>query len=75
MAQKPSPPPTLNIPSAVAGDIYNPKLALASGYEMESVSVTLASPAYSLPLALEEIGNLSDVDLNLQLKGNQKEFL
>jgi hypothetical protein len=75
---KPSPPPTpptLNIPSAVAGDISNPKLALASTYEMEALSVTLSSPAYSLPLALEEIGNLPDVDLSLQLKGNQKELL
>jgi len=75
VAQQPSLPPTLNIPSVVAGDIYNPKLALASGYEMEALSFTLASPIYSLPLALEEIENLPDVDLNLQLKGNQKELL
>jgi hypothetical protein len=42
---------------------------------MEALSVTLSSPAYSLPLALEEIGNLPDVDLSLQLKANQKELL
>jgi len=75
VAQKPSLPPALNIPSVVAGDIYNPKLAMASTYEQEALSITLSSPAYSLPLALEEIGNLSDVDLNLPLNGNQRELL
>ncbi len=75
VVQKPSLPPALNIPSVVAGDIYNPKLAMASTYEQEALSITLSSPAYSLPLALEEVGNLSDVDLNLPLNSNQKELL
>jgi len=73
--QEPSPPPTLGIPSVAAGDIANPKLALTSSYEMEGFSVTLASPAYSLPLALTEITNLSEIDSQFQLGANQKELL
>lgn len=75
VTQKPSPPPTLGIPSVATGDISNPKLALASSYELEGFSVTLASPAYSLPLALTEITNLSEIDSQLQLRANQKEML
>ncbi len=75
VTQKPSPPPTLGIPSIAAGDISNPKLALASSYELEGFSVILASPAYSLPLALTEITNLPEIDSQFQLWENQKELL
>ena len=75
VTQKPSPPPTLGIPSVATGDISNPKLALASSYEMEGFSVTLASPSYSLPLALTEITNLPEIDSQFQLRENQKELL
>jgi len=73
VAQKP--PPTVSIPSVAAGDISNPKLALASGYEMEGFSVTLASPAYPLPLALTKITNLPEVESQFQLGENQKDLL
>jgi len=69
------PPTTLSIPSVAAGDISNPKLALAAGYEMEGFSVTLASPAYSLPLALGKIINLEEIKSQFQLRENQKELL
>lgn len=70
-----SPPPTLNIPSVSAGDIANPKLALAAGYELEGFSVTLAAPAYSLPLSLASIQNLQDVESRLPLAENQEALL
>ncbi len=75
VAQKPSPPPTLSLPSVAAGDISNPKLVLASSYEMEDFSVTLASPSYSLPLTLTEITNLPEIESQFQLRENQKELL
>ncbi len=71
----PKPPSTLSIPSVAVGDISNPKLALASCYEMEGFSVTLASPSYSLPLALKNIENQQDIDSKFQLKENQKGLL
>jgi len=71
----PKPPSTLSIPSVAVGDIPNPKLALASCYEMEGFSITLASPSYSLPLALKNIENQRDIDSKFQLSGNQKGLL
>jgi len=74
-AVAPEPPPPLTIPSVTAGDVSNPKVALASCYEMQGFSVNLASPSYSLPLALTEITNLPQVEPRLQLGGNQRELL
>ena len=71
----PKPPPTLSIPSAAAGDISNPKLLLASCYEMEGFSITLDSPSYSLPLALTGITNLEEIESKFQLGETQKELL
>ena len=72
-AQKP--PPVLSIPSVGAGDISNPKLALASCYKMDAFSVTLASPSYALPLALTKIPNFQEIESQFQLSENQKELL
>ena len=71
----PKPPPTLSIPSVTADDISNPKLALASSYEMEGFSVNLASPSYFLPLALTKIINLPEIESQFQLGKNQNELL
>ncbi len=71
----PKPPPTLSIPSVAAGDISNPKLALASSYKIEGFSVTLASPSYSLPLALTKITNSAEIESRFQLGENQKGLL
>ena len=68
-------PPTLSIPSVSTGDISNPKLALASCYEIEEISLVPASPSYSLPLALTEITNLPQVEPQFRLGENQKELL
>ena len=71
----PKPPPTLSIPSVAAGDISNPKLALVSSYKIEGFSVTLASPSYSLPLALTKITNSAEIESRFQLGENQKGLL
>jgi len=69
------PPPTLSIPSVTSGDIFNPKLALASCYEIEELSIAAASSPYPLPLALTQITNLSQIEPQFQLGENQKELL
>jgi len=69
------PPATLSIPSVAAGDISNPKLVLGASYETEDFSVTLASPAYSLPLALTEITNVLEIESQFSLRKNQRELL
>jgi hypothetical protein len=71
----PASPPTLEIPSVTTGDISNPKLALASNYELAGLSITLDSPTYTLPLALTQIVNMSDIDTTFQLETNQLELL
>ena len=71
----PKPPPTLTIPSVTTEGTTNPKLVLASNYQAEGFSVTLASPAYSLPLSLQEITNQDDIDSIFRLDANQKELL
>jgi hypothetical protein len=76
----PSPAPgapslKLSIPSAARGEISSPKLMLASCYEPQEFSVALTPSGYSLPLALEEITNLQDVESRIRLGGNQKQLL
>jgi hypothetical protein len=71
----PKPLPILSIPSVSAGGISNPKLALASCYEMEGFSVTLNSPSYSLPLDLTGITNLGEIESQFQLEEDQRESL
>ena len=68
-------PPTLTIPSVTAEGIPDPKLALASTYEAEGFSLILSAPAYSLPLALQEITNQQDIDSVFRLSANQKTLL
>jgi len=71
----PKPPPTITVPPVTTEGIPNPKLTLASNYETEGFSITLASPSYSLPLALKEIANRQDIDSKFQLGDGQKELL
>ena len=68
-------PPTLTIPSVTAEGIPSPKLALASYYQTEGFSVTLAAPSYSLPLALTKITNLPEIEPRFRLSENQKKLL
>ena len=72
---KPAATSTLSVPSVAAGDISNPKLALASCYHLEGFSITLASPTYSLPLALGTITNLQEIEFQFQLNGDQQQLL
>jgi len=74
-AEKPAPSPALSVPSVAAGDISNPKLALASCYELEGFSIVLSSPSYPLPLALGDIANLQKIESEFRLKETQKELL
>jgi len=66
---------TLSVPSVAAGDISNPKLALASCYYLEGFSVDLSAPSYSLPLTLGKITNLEEVESQFQLSEAQEQLL
>ncbi len=72
---KPAATSTLSVPSVAAGDISNPKLALASCYHLEGFSVDLSAPSYSLPLALGKITNQQKIESQFQLNGDQKQLL
>ena len=72
---KPASTSTLSVPSVAAGDISNPKLALASCYYLEGFSVDLSAPSYSLPLALGKITNLEEVESQFQLSEAQEQLL
>ena len=73
--EKPASSATLSVPSVAAGEIFNPKLALASSYKLDGLSITLSAPSYPLPLALEGIANLQHIEAEFQFKANQRELL
>ena len=66
---------TLNVPSVMAGEISNPKLALASSYHLEGFSVDMSAPSYTLPLPLAEVSNLGQMESLFSLNGDQKQLL
>lgn len=68
-------PTTLSVPSVTAGQVANPKLALASCYQMEGFTIDLDAPSYALPLALGGIVNLADVRSKLGLGEDEQELL
>ncbi|MDY6892333.1 MAG: DUF3160 domain-containing protein [Chloroflexota bacterium] len=68
-------PTTLTVPSVAAGDISNPKLAMASSYSLDGFSVTLDAPSYSLPLTFTEITNHQTIDSIFQLNASQRQRL
>ena len=72
---KPASTSTLSVPSVAAGDISNPKLALASCYYLEGFSVDLSAPSYSLPLALDKITNSQEIESQFHLNGDQQQLL
>ncbi|MFW6126033.1 MAG: DUF3160 domain-containing protein [Chloroflexota bacterium] len=73
--QPPASSGTLSVPSVSAGDISNPKLALASTCSLEGFSVDLTAPSYLLPLSLGEVSNLSQVDSYFAFTTEQRELL
>ena len=68
-------PSPLEIPSVAGGEISNPKLALADCYQPEFLSLSPNAPVYSLPLKLDKVTNLGDVDGVFQLTTGQKQLL
>ena len=72
----PAPPPPsepLSIPPA--GELSNPKLAMASAYEPTSVSFTPGSLLYSLPLDLNQVANSSQIEAEFKLNPGQEALL
>ncbi len=63
------------IPSVSEGEASNPKLAIAIYYETEELSMSPDSPSYTLPLNLEGITNLAEVESAFGLNGNQEQVL
>ncbi|MDY6917577.1 MAG: DUF3160 domain-containing protein, partial [Chloroflexota bacterium] len=68
-------PTTLTVPSVAAGQVANPKLALASCYEMEGFTIDMSAPSYTLPLSLGGIVNLAGVESKLGLGDGEEELL
>jgi len=73
------PPPTVSsefaIPSVAQGELSNPKLVMALGYEPEEVAISANAPVYLLPLYSGEITNFPDVESAFKLTGNQQSLL
>jgi len=63
------------IPSVSGGEVSNPKLGMAIYYETEELSMSPDSPSYTLPLNLEGITNLADVESAFGLNGDQEQVL
>lgn len=68
-------PVTLSVPSVIAGEVSNPKLALGSHYELEGFTVNLSAPSYSLPLDLSQAVNAEEIDSNFHLSEGQTQLL
>ena len=66
---------TLNVPSVMAGEISNPKLALASSYHLEGFTVDMSTPSYTLPLSLGKVSNLGQMESLFSLNTDQKGLL
>jgi len=66
---------TLSVPSVMAGEISNPKLALASSYHLEGFTVDMCAPSYVLPLALAKVSNLGQMESLFSLNADQKGLL
>ena len=75
-AVQPAPTPAiapLTIPPA--SGLSNPKLALASAYKPTPVSFTPGSPAYSLPLDLNQVANSKQIQNEFNLNSGQEALL
>jgi hypothetical protein len=57
------------------GTLTDPKLAMASAYEPTPISFTPKSPAYSLPLELNQITNSEQIISQLNLNSDQEALL
>lgn len=71
-------PPTENsisIPSLASTASADPKLALASSYELKGFSVTANAPQYQLPLNLNDITNIKKISSYFNLEEGAKDKL
>lgn len=65
--------PSFTIPPA--SELSNPKLAMASAYKTTSFSFTPKSPAYSLPLDLNQVANSKQIQGEFNLNPAQEVLL
>ena len=70
-----TPSGNLTVPSVAAGDVSNPKLAMAAAYYLEGFSVDMDTPAYSLPLSLNKVANAGQLDSYFELTEGQRQLL
>ena len=66
---------TISIPSQASTDSTDPKLALASSYELEGFSFTANASQYQLPLNLDDIANIDKINSNFRLGDDAKDKL
>ena len=66
---------SFTIPSVSAGEVSNPKLAMAIFYETDELSISPNSPCYILPLDLEETTNFGEIESGFRLTENQKRLM
>jgi hypothetical protein len=66
---------TISIPSLTAAASADPKLALASAYELKGFSITANASQYQLPLNLNDISNIKKINANFILGEDGKRKL
>jgi hypothetical protein len=62
----------ISIPSLASTASADPKLALASSYELKGFSVTANAPQYQLPLNLNDISNINKINSYFNLEEGVK---
>ena len=65
----------LTIPSASGGELLNPKLTMAACYKPKGISLSPNASYYLLPLDLEQITNLGEVESGFKLTESQEQLL
>ncbi|MGC9307535.1 MAG: DUF3160 domain-containing protein [Thermoplasmatota archaeon] len=65
----------INIPSVTASASSDPQVALAGMYRQSSASINASAPSYNLPLDLDDIENLAEIDAAFELTDGQREML
>ncbi|KAF5437441.1 Protein of unknown function (DUF3160), partial [Candidatus Methanophagaceae archaeon] len=66
---------TTSIPAVASAASANPKLALASSYELKGFSVTANASQYQLPLNLNDVSNINKINANFILGDDAKRKL
>ena len=62
---------TISIPTITSAASANPKLALASSYELKGFNITANASQYQLPLNLNDISNFNKINSNFNLDDNE----